>query len=400
MLYREMGTTGDKVSILGYGCMRFPTKDRRIDEESTEKQIISAIENGVNYFDTAYIYPNSETVLGKILSKGYRDKVMIATKLPPFMVHSRKDMDTILNTQLKRLQTDHVDYYLMHNLNGIEGWLRIKNLGVEEFLMKSKEDGKINRIGFSYHGDPKQFKEIIDDYPWDFCQIQYNYMDENIQAGKEGLLYAASKGLGVSVMEPLRGGLLANKMPSQAQKLFEQAGMKRSPAEWALRWIWNHPEASVVLSGMNDEQQIEENIKVASNAYPNSLSDNELNIIDEAKRILKNKVKVECTSCGYCMPCPVGVNIPMCFAYYNDKYIYEKKSIHYLGMLGGMDGGKPSHASLCKDCGKCEKHCPQNLPIRFHLELVAKDMENIFYRPIVRLAQTYYKIRRMLKRKK
>lgn len=400
MLYREMGKTGDKVSILGYGCMRFPTKNTRIDEERTEKQIISAIENGVNYFDTAYIYPNSETVLGKILSKGYRDKVMIATKLPPFMVHARKDMDTVLNTQLKRLQTNHVDYYLMHALNSMEGWLRIKNLGVEEFLLKAKEDGKINRIGFSYHGDPKQFKEIVDDYPWDFCQIQYNYMDENVQAGKEGLIYAASKGIGVSVMEPLRGGLLANKMPPQTQKIFEEADVKRSPAEWALRWIWNHPEVSVVLSGMNEELQIEENIKVARCAYPNSLTDNELKLIEAAKKILKNKVKVECTACGYCMPCPAGVNIPMCFAFYNDKYIYEKKSSQYISMLSGMDGGKPAYASLCKDCGKCEKHCPQNLPVRFHLELVAKDMEGIFHKPIVRLAQTYYKARRMLKRKK
>ncbi|MFZ5969918.1 MAG: aldo/keto reductase [Bacillota bacterium] len=213
MLYREMGKTGDKVSILGYGCMRFPKKDGRIDEKRTEKQIISAIEQGVNYFDTAYIYSGSEAVLGNILAKGYRDKVMIATKMPLILIHSMKDMESTLNTSLKRLQTDYIDYYLIHSVTSREGWQRLKQLCVEEFLEKAKQSGKIRRIGFSYHGDSNQFRDIVDDYPWDFCQIQYNYMDEHYQAGKEGLMYAASKGLGVSVMEPLRGGFLVGKMP-------------------------------------------------------------------------------------------------------------------------------------------------------------------------------------------
>lgn len=399
MLYREMGQTGDKLSVLGYGCMRFPRKNGRIDEERTEKQVISAIEQGVNYFDTAYIYPNSESVLGRILAKGCRDKVMIATKMPPIMVHSMKDMVAVLDTQLKRLQTDHIDYYLMHSINGKEGWQRIKQLGVEEFLIKAKQAGKIKHIGFSYHGDKKQFKDIVDDYPWEFCQLQYNYMDENNQAGKEGLLYAASKGLGISIMEPLRGGLLARKMPPQVEALFEQAKEKRTPAEWALRWVWNHPEVSVVLSGMNEETQIEENIRIANSAYPQSLSASELKCINDAKALLTNKLKVGCTGCGYCMPCPAGVNIPMCFAYYNDKYIYNEKSpqISYLGMLAGMDGGTPSYASLCKDCGKCETHCPQSLPIRKHLKDVSRDMESFYFKPAVSLARGYYKIRRLLK---
>ena len=401
MLYREMGKTGDKVSIIGYGCMRFPTKDKKIDEERTEKQIISAIEQGVNYFDTAYIYPNSESTLGKILAKGYRDKVMIATKLPPLMVHSLKDMESILDTQLKRLQTDHIDYYLMHALSSLQGWQRLKESGVEEFLMKAKQAGKINHFGFSYHGDKNQFKNIVDDYIWDFCQIQYNYMDENTQAGKEGLVYAASKGLGVSIMEPLRGGLLSRKMPLQVQSVFEKAEVKRTPAEWALRWVWNHPEVSIVLSGMNEESHIEENIRIANSAYPQSLSVNEIKCVSDAKEVLSEKLKVGCTGCGYCMPCPAGVNIPMCFGYYNDKYVYEESTpAEYFGMMSGMDGGAPSYASLCRDCGKCEKHCPQSLPIRKHLKDVSKEMEKIYFKPAVRLIHGYYTIRKLLKRNK
>jgi predicted aldo/keto reductase-like oxidoreductase len=394
MLYRTMGKTGERVGVLGYGCMRFPRKDRKIDEERTEKQIVSAIEQGVNYFDTAYIYPNSETVLGKILAKGHRDKVMIASKLPTFMVHSFKDMENILETQLKRLQTDHIDYYLMHNLNSMEGWQRLKQLGAEEFLVQAKKAGKIRHIGFSYHGDKFQFKQIIDDYPWEFCQIQYNYMDENNQAGREGLEYAASKGLGVSIMEPLRGGLLARRNPN-IEAVFNQSDIKRTPAEWALRFVWNHPGVSVVLSGMNEESQIVENIKIANSARPNSLSESELQYIAEAKKALSEKLKVGCTGCGYCMPCPAGVNIPMCFAYYNDRFVYDDPKVkhHYMGMLAGIDGGKPSYASLCKSCGKCEKHCPQHILIRDQLKDVSEEMESWFFKPLVGFVHGYYSLR-------
>ena len=250
MLYREMGQTGDRISILGYGCMRFPQKDRRIDEERTERQILSAIDQGVNYFDTAYFYHGgkSEVVLGKILAKGCRDKVLVATKLPLPLVHSLKDMETLLDTQLKRLQTDHIDYYLMHMLTGTAGWQRLKQLGVEGFLERAKQAGKIRHIGFSYHGGKDQFPQIIDDYPWEFCQIQYNYLDEHNQAGKEGLEYAAAKGLGVIIMEPLRGGFLVKKMPQAVQETWDRAEVKRTPAEWALRWVWNHSEVTALLS--------------------------------------------------------------------------------------------------------------------------------------------------------
>lgn len=403
MQYREMGKTGDQVSILGYGCMRFPTKNGKIDEERTKRQIITAIENGVNYFDTAYIYPNSEVTLGNILADGYRDKVMIASKMPPFMIHSKKDMESLLDTQLKRLKTDHIDYYLMHSITSKEGWDRMKQLGVVEFLEKAKAEGKIRRIGFSYHGEGHEFKDIVDDYPWEFCQLQYNYMDENAQAGKEGLLYAASKGLGIAVMEPLRGGLLAGKMPPQLAEKWQQEGIDGTPAEWALRWVWNHPEVSVVLSGMNEEDQIEENIRIAGTALPDSLTEKELQCIDGVKAALREKIKVGCTGCGYCMPCPAGVNIPVCFSYYNDLSVYgDWKMVgrHYMGMLGGMDGGKPSYASLCVDCGKCEKHCPQNLPIRQHLKEVSKEMEPFYFKPLVGLVGGYYKVRGLFSGKK
>jgi len=395
MQYREMGKTGDQVSVLGYGCMRFPKINGKIDEGRTKMQVVSAIERGVNYFDTAYMYPNSEAVLGNILADGYRDKVMIATKIPPFMVRSLKDMETILETQLKRLKTDYIDYYLIHAVTTLKGWERMKQLGAEEFLEKARRDGKIRRIGFSYHGESKDFKSIVDDYPWDFCQIQYNYMDENAQAGKEGLLHAASKGIGIVVMEPLRGGLLAGSMPPAIEAVWKDAGIGGTPAEWALRWVWNHPEVTVVLSGMNHESQIEENIRIAETVLPHSLSETELNCIGKVKTELRKKIKVGCTGCGYCMPCPAGVNIPVCFSYYNDKSVYEGDSLvskHYIGMLSGVDGGKPSYASLCMECGKCELHCPQGLPIRKHLKDVAKEMEPFYFKALVGLVGGYYKI--------
>lgn len=395
MLYREMGQTGDRVSILGYGCMRFPKKDKKIDEARTERQIISAIEQGVNYFDTAYMYGGSEAVLGKILAKGYRDRVLIATKLPLPLIHSAKDMATILNTQLKRLQTDHIDYYLMHSVMSRESWQRLKPLGIEDFLERAKQAGKIRRIGFSYHGDKDQFKGIVDDYPWDFCQIQYNYMDENYQAGKEGLRYAAAKGLGVIVMEPLRGGFLVGKLPEEIQALWQRADLKRTPAEWALRWVWNHPEVTVALSGMNDEPQIAENVRIAAEAAPQSLSPAELRLIDDVKNLLAAKLKIGCTGCGYCLPCPAGVNIPMCFSYYNSRYLFDDPSskFGYAGLTTGVDGGTPCYASLCRNCGKCETHCPQGLPIRKALKEVAGEMEGFYFKPLAGLIRGYYKIR-------
>lgn len=401
LLFRRMGKSGDEVSILGYGCMRFPRVNRRIDEQLAGSQVIAAIEQGVNYFDTAYIYPQSEEVLGKILAQGYRSRVMIATKLPPFLVHSQNEMEAVLGTQLRRLQTDYIDYYLMHALSGLDAWQRLKELGVEDFLKKAHEAGKIGRIGFSYHGDTSGFQKIVDDYPWDFCQIQYNYMDENTQAGKAGLEYAAAKGLGVVVMEPLRGGFLANKMPAQAEAVFQRSKVKRTPAEWALRWVWDHPQVTVLLSGMNEDAQIEENIRIAGEAQPNSLGAAEHEIIRAVRGILSERLKVGCTGCGYCLPCPAGVNIPMCFTNYNDRFLYQGTSQRFFYMLtqGGADGGSPSFASLCQNCGRCERSCPQGLPIRQHLKEVAGEMESFYFKPAVRLLGSYYKLRKRFGRK-
>jgi uncharacterized protein len=403
MLYRDMGKTGDKVSILGYGCMRFPRKGRQIDEERTEKQLVSAIERGVNYFDTAYIYPGSEAALGRILAKtGLRDRVFIATKLPSFMVHAPKDMENMLNTSLERLQTDHIDYYLMHNLTGLGAWQRLCGLGVEDFLMRMKQAGKIRRIGFSYHGDRANFSKIVDAYPWDFCQIQYNILDEDFQAGTEGLQYAAAHGLGVVAMEPLRGGLLSGSVPDAVKAVWGKAETKRSPAEWALRWVWNHPEISTLLSGMNDEAHIDENIRIAGDASPLSMSASELALVGEAKGVYNQKMKVGCTGCAYCMPCPSGVDIPACFKYYNDKYLFESKGFRfkYAGALIGIGGGGPSFASACRDCGKCEKHCPQGLPIRKHLKEVAGEMEGFYLKPLSGVVHWYFNRKKPKKKAK
>ncbi len=398
MQYREMGKTGDRVSVLGYGCMRYPRINGKIDEQRTERQIIQAIEQGVNYFDTAYIYlgGKSESILGDVLAKGYRDRVRIATKMPPYKIRSIKDMESVLEIQLGRLRTDRIDYYLVHALSDWGTWDRLKKLGIDEFVRKAKAEGKIRYFGFSYHGDREVFKALVDDYPWDFCQIQYNYMDEHFQAGREGLEYAASKGLGVIVMEPLRGGALVGKMPEEIRRIWEGADAKRSAADWALRWLWNQPEVTTVLSGLNEEAHIDENIRIANDTAPGSLTPKELELYGEVGREYNRLMKVGCTGCGYCMPCPAGVDIPLCFSYYNSKHLFKNNHAkwQYIGFTGGFMGGKPSYASLCKDCGKCEKVCPQHLPIREKLREVAGDMEMPVLKPVMWITRKYFTVRR------
>lgn len=397
MQYRQMGKTGDRVSILGYGCMRFPHKNGKIDIERTERQIIQAIERGVNYFDTAWIYHGgrSESILGDILAKGWRDKVRIATKLPLYKVHNIRDMDSILDSQLRKLRTDCIDYYLLHALNDVKGWERLKGAGVSEFAEKARRDGKIRYFGFSFHGSRDDFKAIIDDYTWDFCQIQYNYIDENFQAGREGLEYAASKGMGVVIMEPLRGGSLVGKMPEEIQRIWDMADVKRTPAEWALRWLWNQPAVTTVLSGMNEESHIEENTRLAGEVQPNALDEEELALYDMVRQQYFKLMRVGCTGCGYCLPCPAGVNIPFCFSYYNARHFFKARNARwqYIGFAGGLMSGTPSFASLCRECGKCEKVCPQQLPIREKLREVAADMEPRILRPAFRLVRKYYSLR-------
>lgn len=392
-----MGKTGDSVSILGYGCMRFPQKNGKIDLERTQRQIIQAIEQGVNYFDTAWIYHGgrSESILGDILAKGYRDKVRIATKLPLYKIHSIRDMDSILDGQLRKLRTGFIDYYLLHALNDMGGWKRLKDAGILEFAEKARKDGKIRHFGFSFHGSREDFKAIIDDYPWDFCQIQYNYIDEDFQAGREGLEYAASKGMGVVVMEPLRGGSLVGKMPKEIKKIWDSSPVKRTPADWALRWLWNQPAVTVVLSGMNEEAHIEENTKLADEVRPNVLKEEDSALYEKVRRQYYKLMRVGCTGCGYCVPCPAGVNIPFCFSYYNARHFFKARNAHwqYIAFAGGLMGGTPSYASLCKDCGKCEKVCPQHLPIREKLKEVVADMEPRVFGPVLWAVRKYYTLR-------
>ncbi len=380
MQYRLDPKSGNQLSVLGYGCMRFTRRGKNIDQEKAEKEMAYAIEQGVNYFDTAYIYPGNEVAVGKFLAKGYRDKVYLATKLPHYLVKSLEDADRIFEEELERLQTDHIDYYLMHMLTDIKSWERLCELGIKEWIQKRKDAGQIRQVGYSYHGGTAGFLEIIDSYDWDFCQIQFNYMDERTQGGVEGLRRAAELGIPVIIMEPLRGGRLAGGLPEGAKKVFKKADESKSPVEWALRWIWNYPEVTTVLSGMNDMTQIEENVRIASTASAGSLTEEELEVFSRAKEEINRTLKVNCTGCRYCVPCPAGVDIPTCFRCYNVRFSD--------GWFNGLREyfmcttlrAKKTNASLCVKCGKCESHCPQSIPIRKELENVTKTMEGIPYK--------------------
>jgi predicted aldo/keto reductase-like oxidoreductase len=381
MLYRKIPKTGDMLSILGFGCMRLASRpDFSIDEERAKQQLRSAIDNGVNYVDTAWPYHmgQSEPFVGRALAGGYRDKVKLATKLPSWLLEKREDMDTFLDAQLKKLQTDHIDYYLVHALVG-DLWDTVEKLGVKEFLDTAKADGRIRNAGFSFHGQAEDFRRIVDAYPWDFCQIQYNFLDEKNQAGTAGLEYAASKGLGVIIMEPLRGGNLTRTVPRDVKAIWDEATTKRTPAEWALRWIWNHPEVTVVLSGMNDDEHIRENLRIAGEAHPDSLTSAELQLVKRVESKYRELMKVGCTGCQYCMPCPSGVNIPLCFEQYNNLALGDNPDMEkfmYAARLGGAVGlGNPEFASLCVQCGQCVEKCPQHIDIPTMLESVVTELE-------------------------
>ena len=369
MLYRQMKEKGDRLSILGFGCMRLPLtgdEPENIDEEKATEMIRYAIDQGVNYVDTAWPYHNeqSEPFVGKALEDGYREKVFLATKLPTWAINSRQDMDLYLDEQLKKLRTDHIDYYLIHALTR-DRWARVLEHDLFDFIEKAREDGRIRHIGFSFHDELSLFREIVDAYPWDFCQIQYNYMDEDYQAGKEGLEYAASKGLGVVVMEPLRGGHLARNIPGDIMKIWEESGESTSPAGWALRWVWDHPEVTLLLSGMTTMEQVLDNLDSAEHGLPLSLTSLQKERISRVRDIYRDRMRVSCTNCRYCMPCPAGVNIPECFNRLNMAYMFEdpefaKTTYHIFLRAGGK-------ASACIECGKCETVCPQHLRIREHL---------------------------------
>jgi predicted aldo/keto reductase-like oxidoreductase len=378
--------------------MRLPLKDRQIDEARALDMVHYAIDEGVNYLDTAWPYHagQSETFLGKALRGGYRNRVKLATKLPSWMIHTRADMDRYLNAQLAKLETNHIDYYLLHSLTGA-AWDNLEHLGVVDFLEQAKRDGRILNVGFSFHGLGEEFPRIVDAYPWCFCQIQYNFLDQNHQAGTAGLKYAASKGLGVIVMEPLRGGSLARPTPPPAvAAIWKEAPVQRTPAEWALRWLWNQPEVTVVLSGMSEESQVQENMAIAGNAQANALTARELELVDRAGATYKSLMKVGCTGCGYCMPCPSGVMIPLCFEEYNKPHLFggmeDAKFRYAFRMSGELIDGKPGYASQCVSCGECVDKCPQNIPIPDMLAQIAAEMEDADLPNRVAMARKVFKI--------
>jgi uncharacterized protein len=404
MLYRTMPKNGDRLSILGFGAMRLPLKGRKIDEPRATAQIRLAIDRGINYIDTAMPYHGgeSEPFLGRALADGYRQKVKLATKLPHWDVRERADMDRFLSFQLQNLRTDAIDYYLIHQL-GLGDWQRLQGLGIADFLNKARKDGRIVNAGFSFHSGFDEFTAIIEAYDWDFCQIQYNYLDEQHQAGTRGLEFAARKGLGVIVMEPLRGGNLARKMPPAIEELFAGADTKRTPVEWSLRWIWNRPEVITLLSGMNEEAHIEENLRIADEAQPGSLTVKELAIISRVEKKFRQLMKVGCTGCRYCMPCPAGVAIPECFDAYNSQLWGNKREglFRYLFMVGSLLGdSEPGFASRCTDCGQCEEKCPQGLEVRRHLRDAAKQFEGLKLTLLLKLMKLilFFKRRKNLKK--
>ena len=366
MVKRLVKKNGDEIFPLGIGAMRLPTKNNSIDRESAQEFILYAIENGVNYIDTAYAYHGgeSERVVGKA-----------------WMVRSREDMDAFLNEQLRKLQTDFIDYYYVHSVD-LSTILRLKDLGLYEFLESARNDGKIRNIGFSYHGSPHEFKTLIDDFPWDMVLVQYNYLDVNAQSGIRGIQYAYENDIAVFVMEPLKGGLLAGELPQEVSALFNEVDSNKSSVDWALSWVFNQKEITCVLSGMGSLDQMKENMAIAERVEIDSLSDAEIEVLDKAQGIFNSMMKINCTGCGYCLPCPRGVNIPDCFNVYNEKYLFNKKAfgvlphamMNYYMVVGGITN-KQASAGLCNHCGRCKRLCPQSLDIPNELDRVKSEFE-------------------------
>jgi len=388
MQYRTDLKSGNKLSIMGFGCMRFTKNLTQIDLNKAEQLIVKAVQDGVNYFDTAYVYGGSEVALGQILVKNnLRDKIFLATKLPLGKCRKYDDFDVLFKTQLDRLHTDYIDYYLMHNLGDTNSWKRLCELGIEKWIIEKKESGQIKNVGFSFHEIHNEFLNLLDIYEWDFCQIQYNYINTDFQAGTAGLTKAARKGIPVIIMEPLLGGRLATGLPKKAVERFKAANGSLSPAAWALRWLWNQKEVTVVLSGMNEYSQLEENIETANDAMPGMLTSEEEKVFESVLNIINETYKIPCTGCNYCMPCPHNVNIPACFAAYNVSYTVGMISgmQQYVTSTGSMDPEKKYAASNCEECGACEKKCPQHIPIIQSLKTVRKKMEPFWLRPAVNL---------------
>ena len=389
MRYRA-GAGGDMLSVLGYGCMRFSRRGAGIDLEKAKAELREAIEGGVNYLDTAYIYPGSEAAVGKILeSTGLRDRVYIATKLPQYLIKSRAGIEKTFREELSRLRTDHIDYYLMHMITDAASWRKLEGLGIREWIAEKKLSGEIRHIGFSFHGSTDIFLEVLNAYDWDFCQIQYNYMDEYSQAGRRGLEAAQAKGVPVIIMEPLRGGRLVSMLPKAAQARIAANPRGYTAAQWALNWLWNQPGVTCVLSGMNSLEMVRENLRSAAQAQAGMLTDEDLKLIDEIRNDLNGANRVGCTGCGYCMPCPQGVDIPAAFRCLNDIEISGKfaalKSYWQITAIRQT----PGSASRCIGCGKCERHCPQGLPICEKLKEASRELEPPIYRAARWLVQRW-----------
>ena len=378
---------GNQISQLGYGCMRFTRKGSAIDYKKAESEVMLAIENGVNYFDTAYMYPGSEELIGRIFgSNNCRDKVCIATKLPQYMMRSAAAIDKTFNEELSRLRTDYIDYYLMHMFTDIAEWERLKILGIEDWIKRQKESGRIRNIGFSYHGETEMFLKILNVYDWDFCQIQYNYLDEHSQAGRRGLQAAAEKGIPVIIMEPLRGGKLVD-LPDKAKEALAADSHGYTPAELGLRWLWDQPEVTCVLSGMNSEDMVNENTRIASEAEPGHLTEEDLSIVEQIKRIIREREKVGCTGCRYCMPCPKGVDIPGNFYHYNLMYMEKGRRARFEFAQNTGLRKEPGFASQCVGCGKCEQHCPQHIDIREKLKEADRALRPLPYKIGINIAR-------------
>ena len=389
MQYRN-DANSNPLSVLGYGCMRFTKKGNAIDLEKTEEEIMAAYEAGVNYYDTAYIYGGSEAAIGEIFERnGIRDKIHIATKLPHYLISSKEGIERTFNEELSRLRTDYVDYYLMHDVTDIAMWEKLKAIGILEWIEEKKASGAIRNIGFSYHGNTENFLKVLNDYDWDLCQIQYNYLDEVSQAGREGLKAAHAKGIPVIIMEPLRGGKLVNMLPEDAKKAMKESGRGWSPAEWGLRWLYDQPEVTVVLSGMNSLEMVRENCRVADEMRPHTLTEKDFAVLETVKEKISEKEKVGCTGCRYCMPCPKGVDIPGTFRCYNAMYTESKHQGRFqFAQTVGLTK-KPAFADQCIGCGKCEQHCPQSIPIRAKLKEADKALRPLPYKIGINLARSF-----------
>lgn len=382
MQYRR-DKKGNELSVLGYGCMRFTKNGSSVDLDKAEKEVMAAIKAGVNYFDTAYVYAGNEAAVGEILDRNHcREQIYLATKLPHYLIKSVAGAEKMFQEELRRLKTDYIDYYLMHMLNDCRTWEKLVQIGIRDWIEEKKKNGVIRNIGFSYHGNSENFRALLDAYDWDFCQIQYNYLDEHAQAGREGLEYAGEKGIPVIIMEPLRGGRLVNHLPQGARECIAKSDAFHTPAELALRWLWDQPQVTCVLSGMNSIDMVKENIRIAETAEPNQFREQEQALIAQVREEIQKKMKVPCTGCGYCMPCPQHVDIPMAFHCYNLRYAEGKHSGMWEYVQSTAMRRDTTSASQCIGCGKCERHCPQGIQIREKLKEAVRELETPKYRVI------------------